>query len=102
MTTQNLPEKRSFERMNIDHHIRYQISMDSEPKEGFLGNASASGVLLWLREDIPIDSRLHIIVHSEDPAELPLSITAVIVRLAGQRDDGCLGYGCKIVETADV
>lgn len=101
MTTQNLPENRSFERINIDHYIQYQISLDSEPKEGLLDNISASGALLWLREEIPINSRLHIIVHSEDPTELPLAINAVIVRLAGRRDDGCLGYGCEIVETED-
>lgn len=100
MNIPNSSEKRDFERLDIDHPVHYSLGEEVNPRECVLDNVSASGMLLWIQDKIPLNSRLNITIHSEDPADLPIRIMATVVRQTGAKGLDRFGYGCRI-ETAE-
>jgi len=99
MSMQNASEKRDFERLDIDHPVYYRLVEEADLRGCVLENVSASGVLLWTHEEIPLNSLIDITIKSDDPADLPIHIKATVVRQAGVNGLDRFGYGCRIEAT---
>ena len=62
---------------------------------------SAIGLLLWTEEGIPIGTKIHITVKSNTDEELPIQLTANVIRMNDEKRESRYGYGCYLEETMD-
>ena len=88
-------EKRRFARTEINAAVQYQITDDGTPRDGWLGNISAGGILLWTEDPLSIGTTLYLRISADELGDTEMEVTATIVRLDPHRRDGQLGYGCR-------
>ncbi|MCP4410488.1 MAG: PilZ domain-containing protein [Gammaproteobacteria bacterium] len=92
-------EKRSFSRIGIHARVEYRVLGHETYRQGMLENLSASGALLWTEQQLPLDSEIKISITSDETDELPINITALVVRIADAKKESRFGYGCQIKST---
>ena len=92
-------EKRSFSRIGINSRVEYRVAGEESYGRGLLDNISASGALLWVDQQLSLGTRIEITVKSDETGELPIKITAVVVRIADAKKEYRFGYGCQIENT---
>lgn len=92
-------ERRSFARIGINSRVEYRIVGEEAYSQGILDNLSANGALLWADQQFPLGTKIEITVKSDETGELPINITAVMVRIAGVKKESQFGYGCQIENT---
>ena len=88
-------EKRRFARTEIDAAVQYQIADGGTPRDGWLGNISPGGVLLWTEDQLPVGTTLYLRISADELGDAEMEVTATIVRLNPTRQDGRFGYGCQ-------
>lgn len=88
-------EKRWFARTEINAAVQYQITDDGALRDGWLGNISAGGILLWTKDQLSIGTTLYLRISADELGDTEMEVTATIVRLDPHRRDGQLGYGCR-------
>lgn len=88
-------EKRRFARTEVNAAVQYRIADGEIARDGWLGNISAGGVLLWTKEELPVGTTLYLRISAEALGDAEMEVTATIVRLVPTRQDGQLGYGCR-------
>lgn len=92
------PEKRQFARAEVNAALRYRVAgadIDTE-RDGWLGNISSSGILLWAEQALPIGATLYLRVTADEFEGTELEITATVVRIDPDRLAGRIGYGCRL------
>lgn len=88
-------EKRRFARTELDAAVQYRVAGDETPRDGWLGNISAGGILLWTERQLPIGVTLRLQLSGEELGDAEVEITATVVRLDPHRRNGQFGHGCR-------
>jgi hypothetical protein len=96
------PERRSSPRILIDGAMTYRIGDSAEIHRGEIENMSAGGVLVWIGQELPAESRLVIRVEPDDLAESALELEATLLHKLSDRKDDRYGYGCRLESTTDL
>lgn len=86
-------ERRSESRDKLNDSIKYRVGHKSAYKTGLLMNISSDGALLWLKENLSINSNLEVLMPSDYDLE---HLCMFVVRTEETNRDGYTGYGCKI------
>ncbi len=88
-------EKRRFARTELNAAAQYRVAGDETPRQGWLGNISAGGILLWTDQALAMGTTLCLRISSDELGEGEVEITATVVRLEPQRLNERFGYGCR-------
>ena len=88
-------EKRRFARTEISAAVQYRVADDETVRDGWLGNISAGGILLWTEDELPVGTTLYLRLSAEELGDTTMEVTAIIVRLDARRQNGRFGYGCR-------
>ena len=88
-------EKRRFARTEINAAVQYRIADDQAMHDGWLGNMSAGGILLWTKDELPVGTTLYLRLSADELGDAEMEVTAIIVRLNPALQNGCFGYGCQ-------
>jgi hypothetical protein len=96
-----LAERRAFARIEINTPVEYRLETQGNSMGGLLDNMSAIGFLLWTEENIPIGAKIHITVKPDTDEELPIQLTASVIRINDEKRESCHGYGCHLEEVID-
>lgn len=90
-------EKRQFARTEVNAALRYRVAGDDidGARDGWLGNISAGGILLWAERELPIGATLYLRLTADEFEGTELEVTATVVRADPARPDGLSGYGCR-------
>ena len=91
-------DKRTGVRIDWDSLAKYRVSQTGEYRAGILKNASISGAMLWLKEDISVGNLLDVLVESKDDS-YPINMHMRIVRTEETPYEDYIGYGCKLEMT---
>lgn len=88
-------EKRRFARTEINAAVQYWIADGRTLRDGWLGNISAGGVLLWTEDQLSVGTTLNLRISADELGDTEMEMTATIVRLDSHRRNGWFGYGCQ-------
>ncbi len=90
-------EKRQFARTEVNAAVQYQIGDSGTLRDGWLGNVSAGGILLWTEDEISVGTTLYLQISADELGDDEVEVTATVVRLDPRRRDGRFrqGYGCR-------
>ncbi len=88
-------ERRRFARTDVDAAIKYRIAGAEVARDGWLGNISASGILLWTEQTLPIGATLYLHITSDELEGIGLEVTATVMRVDPVKQAGRIGYGCR-------
>ena len=88
-------EKRRFARTEINAAVQYRVADDEAVREGWLGNISAGGILLWTEDRLSVGTTLYLRISADELGDTEMEVTAIIVRLDSRRRDGWFAYGCR-------
>ena len=91
----NGAEKRRFARTEVNAAVQYRLADGEAARDGWLGNISAGGVLLWTADELPVGTTLYLRLSAEERGDTEMEVTATIVRLDPMRQSGRFGYGCR-------
>ncbi len=91
-------DRRLANRDLMDFPVKYRSATAEVHSQALLENASATGLLLWMPDDLEIGVRLEVMVESDLGDEETLYLYVEVVRREQQKDDtGRWGYGCERV-----
>ncbi len=93
------PERRTNLRVEVDGPMQYRHLDSEEFSTGEIENISAEGALIWICEDLPIDSELIIRVVLDGPDETWADVIATLLYKLPDEEGSLHGYGC-IIELA--
>ena len=88
-------EKRQFARTEVNAAVQYWSAGVETLRDGWLGNISAGGILLWSGEELPVGTTLYLRIHADELAGVEVEVTATVVRVTSAPHDGRFGYGCR-------
>lgn len=88
-------ERRRFARAEVDAALKYRIAGTDLVQDGWLGNISASGILLWTEQALPIGATLYLHITADELQGTGLEVTATVVRVDPVGQAGRFGYGCQ-------
>ena len=92
---QTLSERRGTPRVYIDGPMHYRQAESQELLPGRIENISAGGALVWIGEELPLDSELIIRVEPDGPDETWADLIATLLYKLPE-EDTLHGYGCSI------
>lgn len=90
------PERRASPRIDIDGDMTYRIGESDEGKSGRIENISTGGALIWIADDLPIDTRLLIRIDPSEPEDEPMIFRATLLHKLREQEEGMFAYGCSI------
>ena len=99
---ENDVEKRLYPRIAINGEAKYKLDKNAEYKNGMMINLSQNGVLICLDQELPTETRMTLLMQSDNDDEAPVEITIEIVRVVKRDNDGAHNYGCKILNIKDL
>ncbi|MFZ1643239.1 MAG: PilZ domain-containing protein [Candidatus Contendobacter sp.] len=88
-------EKRRFARTEISAAVQYRTADGEAPRDGWLGNVSSGGILLWTEDKLSVGITLYLRINADELGDAEVEVTATIVRIDPARRDGQFGYGCR-------
>jgi hypothetical protein len=90
-------EQRGFARTELDAAVQYWLADGGTPRDGWLGNVSAGGILLWTEDELPVGTTLYLRISADELGDAEVEVTATVVRLDPRRRDERFrhGYGCR-------
>jgi len=91
-----LPDRRNNPRVYIDGPMQYRQVESHDFQPGQIENISAGGALVWIGEDLPIDSELVIRVEPDGPDESWEDLVATLLYKLPEEENSLYGYGCSI------
>ncbi len=94
---QTLPERRSNPRVYIDGPMHYRQVESQDFLPGQIENISAGGTLIWIDEDLPLDSELIVRVEPGGSDETWADLVATLLYKLPEEQGSLHGYGCSIV-----
>jgi hypothetical protein len=91
-----VPERRGNSRIYIDGPMRYRAVGSHDFLPGQLEDISADGALVWIGEDLPIDSQIIVRIEPDGPDETWADLTATLLYKQPEEENSLHGYGCSI------
>ncbi len=91
-----LPERRSNPRVHIDGPMHYRQVESHDPLPGQIENISYNGALIWIGEDLPIDSEIIVRVEPDGPDETWADLAVTLLYKLPVEENSLHGYGCSI------
>jgi signal transduction histidine kinase len=91
-------ERRDNPRIHIDGPMQYREVESHDFQPGAIEDISASGALIWICEELPLDSELIIRLDSDGPDETWEDLVATLLYKMPEEEgeDSLHGYGCSI------
>ena len=90
------PERRASPRIDIDGDMMYHAAGSDEVKPGRIENISTGGALIWIADELPIESRLLITIDPSEPEDEPMIFSATLLHKLPEQDEAMFAYGCSI------
>jgi hypothetical protein len=90
------PERRSSLRVDIDGPMHYRQVESHDFLPGQIENISASGALVWIGEDLPLDRELVVRVEPEGPEEAWAELVVTLLYKLPEEENSLHGYGCSV------
>ncbi len=91
-----LSERRGNLRIYIDGPMLYRTIESHDFLTGQLENISADGALVWIGEDMPIDSQIIVRIEPDGPDETWADLIATLLYKQPEEENSLHGYGCSI------
>lgn len=91
-----VPERRGNLRIYIDGPMRYRAVESQDFLPGQLENISADGALVWIGEDLPIDSQIIVRIEPDGPDETWADLAVTLLYKQPEEENSLHGYGCSI------
>lgn len=89
-------DRRLKTRVEWNGPVKYIVEGTGEQKQGVLSDISTSGALMWVREELDMETQMEVIMQSQfDPK--PVHMHMVIKRREPNMREGYTGYGCVLV-----
>lgn len=94
--TNALTERRSNPRIDINGNMTYRTDDSDDIYQGTLENLSMRGARIWIDQELPAASQLHVRVDTDEQGKVAMEFRATLLyALPGQRES-LYGYGCSI------
>ena len=93
---QALPERRNSLRIQVDGPIRYRPIDSHDFQPGQIENISSNGALLWISEELPLDSEIIVRVGIDSTKGSWSDMVATLLYKLPEKKDSFHGYGCSI------
>ncbi len=91
-----LPERRSDARVYIDGPMHYRQVESHDFLPGQLEDISVDGALVWIGEDLPIDSQIIVRIEPDGPDESWADLAVTLLYKQPEEENSLHGYGCSI------
>ena len=92
----SVPERRGSPRVNIDGPMNYRLVSSHDFLPGHIENISAGGALVWISEELPIDSELVVRIDSDGSEENSADLAVTLLSKLPDEENSLYGYGCSI------
>ena len=92
----SIPERRGNPRIPVDGPMQYRQVESKEFSPGEIENISADGALIWICEEMPIDSELVVRVELDGPDDTWADLVATLLYKLPEEEGSLYGYGCSI------
>ena len=90
------PERRGNPRVYVDGPMQYRQVESHEFLPGQIENISATGALVWISEELPLDSELVVRIEPDGPEEEWADFVATLLYKLPEEENSLHGYGCSI------
>ena len=90
------PERRASPRIDIDGDMTYRVADTDEGKSGRIENISTGGALIWISEELPVDTQLLIRIDPSEPEDEPMIFRATLLHQISEQYESMFAYGCSI------
>ena len=91
-----VPEQRGNPRIYIDGPMQYRAVESQDFLPGQLEDISADGALVWISEDLPIDSQIIVRIEPDGPDESWADLAVTLLYKQPEEENSLHGYGCSI------
>ena len=91
-----VPEQRGNPRIYIDGPMLYRAVESLVFLPGQLEDISAAGALVWIGEDLPIDSQIIVRIEPDGPDESWADLAVTLLYKQPEEENSLHGYGCSI------
>ena len=91
-----VPERRGSPRVTIDGPMNYRLIATHEFQPGHIENISAGGALVWISEDLPLDSELIVRIDADGSEEESTDLVAILLYKLPEEENSLYGFGCSI------
>jgi hypothetical protein len=97
--TNALTERRSRPRIDINGGMTYRTDNSDDIYQGTLENLSMQGARIWIDQELPTASQLHVRVETDEREEVAMEFKATLIYTIPGRRQALYGYGCSIEES---
>jgi hypothetical protein len=91
-----VPEQRGNPRIYIDGPMHYRTVESHDFLPGQLEDISVDGALVWIGEDLPIDSQIIVRIEADGPDESWADLAVTLLYKQPEEENSLYGYGCSI------
>jgi hypothetical protein len=92
----SMPERRSNPRVPVDGPMQYRQAESQDFLPGEIENISADGALIWICEELPLDSEIVVRVALDGPDETWTDVATTLLYKLPEEEGSLYGYGCSI------
>ena len=89
-------ERRASPRVYVDGPMHYRQADLQDFLPGRIDNISADGALVWIGEELPLESELVVRVELDSPDEAWTDLVATLLYKLPEEENSLYGYGCSI------
>ena len=91
-----VPEQRGNPRIYIDGPMLYRAVESHDFLPGQLEDISVDGALVWIGEELPIDSQIIVRIEPDGPDESWADLAVTLLYKQPEEENSLYGYGCSI------
>ncbi len=91
-----IPERRGTPRVYVDGPMQYRQVESHEFLPGQIENISATGALVWISEELPLDSELVVRIEPDGPEDAWADFVATLLYKLPDEENSLHGYGCSV------
>ena len=95
------PERRASPRIDIDGEMTYRLVDSDEGKSGRIENISTGGALIWIVDELPVETELLIRIDPSEPEDEPMVFRATLLHEMPEHGEAMFAYGCTIEVVKD-
>lgn len=92
-------DRRSNPRIDINGSMTYRTDNSDDVYLGKLENLSMQGARIWIDQELPAASQLHVRVETDEQEEVAMEFRATLIYTLPGRKKSLIGYGCSIEES---
>ena len=90
------PERRSNPRVQIDGPMSYRHLDSEELLPGQIENISSNGALIWVGEDLPLDTELVVRIQPDNQEDAWADFVVTLLYQLPEEENSLYGYGCAV------